>query len=343
MSQRRFRVSNLEIDEVSTVDVPANQGGLIAIAKNHQPQEGFMPDEAFFDASGVQIDADNLQHGDVAFDNEGNEIVFLDEDSPEYAQAVGELAEVGKAGFGDAVASARQWGAGAMKDAKRFKAGFKSGIAGNSPEAALKGNPYGRGNTAGNAVWGQRNKYQRAGIVAAPGVAVAGAGYGMSKSAGDQILEALSKAATEDDRNAIVAKMADELNASQTQLEEIVKAYEAMEDERITDAFISKAATYNLPVAADVLGPILKSAATVLTDEQLDVLDDLLNSVGDILYGEVGYVGDTDNQIVTDQVDAYARELVGKSAGQMTHEQASVAIYEANPQAYEAYLAQIGR
>jgi hypothetical protein len=76
----------------------------------------------------------------------------------------------------------------------------------------------------------------------------------------------------------------------------------------------------------------------VLTDEQLDVLDQLFEAVGDTLYDEVGYVGDTSNYSVLDQVNAYAGELVGKA--DMTSAEAVVKAFEDNPAAYEAYLAE---
>jgi len=122
---------------------------------------------------------------------------------------------------------------------------------------------------------------------------------------------------------------------------ELRGALEAEQDARIEEAFINKAAEYNLPVHPAVLGPILKAMAEVLDEEQLDIVDNLFNSVGDALYDEVGYVGDTDNDSVLNRVDALASELVGKS--DYTSAEAMTALFENNPAAYDAYLAENGR
>jgi hypothetical protein len=81
--------------------------------------------------------------------------------------------------------------------------------------------------------------------------------------------------------------------------------------------------------------------AEALTDEQLDILDQILSSVSDTLYDEVGFVGESDNNSVLDQVNAYSLELVGKS--DLTQSEAMVALLEANPAAYDAYLLENGR
>jgi hypothetical protein len=185
----------------------------------------------------------------------------------------------------------------------------------------------------------KRNKWKYGGGAAAAGVG--GAAYGLSKSAGDVVLEALSKAVSDDERDAIISKALSDVEVYKAATEELAEALEAEQDLRVPEAFISKAAEYNLPVSPQVLGPILKAVAEVLDDEQLDILDALFESVGDALYNEVGYVGDTDNVSVLNQVDAMADELVGKA--DVSKAQAMVAMFEANPAAYEAYLAENGR
>ena len=162
-----------------------------------------------------------------------------------------------------------------------------------------------------------------------------------AKSAGDTVLEALCKAVTDDDRDEIIAKAMDDVEIYKAMAEENAEALAYEQDVRLTEAYISKASEYNLPVSPAVFGPILKSIAETLSDEQLDVLDAIFEAIGDALYDEVGYVGDTDNGSVVDMVDAYADELVGKS--DMTHAEAAVAMYSAHPEAYEAYLAENGR
>jgi len=315
------KLFDLEIDEISVVDRPANQHGLIAFAKSAGVGEGSNVQEdempVFTDGDGVPVDTDALEHGDLVYDENGVEYVFAEDEGSEDLVDERELVDAGvdKAGGSSLVR------------------GAKAGIGGwNEPGLTKPGKA---------ANWALRNKKKvgaGAGLVGATG---AGGAYMASKSLGDSILEELSKAVTEDDRNKIVAKAMDEVAKSQTQIEELSKALESERDERITEAFISKAEEYNLPVSPEVFGPILKAIAEVLDDEQLDVLDAVLTSVGDMIYDEIGYVGDTDNASVINQVNAYADELVGKA--DVTHAAAMVALLEANPAAYDAYLAENGR
>ena len=158
------------------------------------------------------------------------------------------------------------------------------------------------------------------------------------KSAGTEVLEALSKAVTEDERNEIVAKMADDLAQTQAENAEIAQALEDEREIRVTKAFVEKAAEYDLPVDAEVFGPILKACAEVLDDEQLAVLDEVLASK--TLYDEIGFGGGALPASSFDEVVGVAGEIVGKAAGGLTIEQATAAVYEANPGAYEAYLAE---
>lgn len=153
---------------------------------------------------------------------------------------------------------------------------------------------------------------------------------------GDVLLEALSKADSEDERQEVLAKAISEVEIAKAAAAEAQAAAEYERDLRVTDEFISKAATYNMPVDPHVFGPILKSMAETLDDEQLAVLDQVFNSVGETLYDEVGVVGDNSNSSVLDQVNAYADELVTKA--DIGGAQAVSDIFEANPEAYDQYL-----
>jgi hypothetical protein len=360
----RNKLFDLEIDEISVVDRPANQHGLIAFAKSTglgevpDPQEDSMPDYEVYDSEGLAVDEDELEHGDVVYDEEGNEYVFVVEDDDDdedgdvaYAEDYDEES-VGKAGITPWIqggAARLQGGRMAARSGiartKQNALGFVAGAKRNRA-ASVPGAFGGTGYRAGSAAWGNRSNLQRAGIVAAPTLAAAGGAgtYGYQKtkkSLGDEVLEGLSKAVDDNERNQYIAKALDEIEVYKAQNEAMAEELDAMYEDRIEDVFISKAAEYNLPVSPEVLGPILKAMTEVLDDEQLDVVDALFASVGDALYDEIGYVGDTDNLSVIDQVDAYADELVGKS--DLTAAQAQVLAFEANPAAYEAYLLENGR
>jgi hypothetical protein len=364
----RNKLFDLEFDEVSAVDRPANQLGLIAFAKNESGegpnlQEDSMPEIEVYDSDGLAVDGSQLEHGDVVYGEDGTEYVWVDEDSADeddesddegdedqqmvyededeeaYAGVGKGLPGLRRAAF---MASAKEAGRGARTQGYGFLHGLSRTRSAASPTAPGAG-----ASRAGSAVWGNRSNLQRAGIATAAATpAVAGTGaYGYQKtkkSLGDEVLEGLSKAVNDDERNQYIAKALDEIEVYKAANEAMATELDAMREQQIEEVFIAKAAEYNLPVSPGVLGPILKAMTEVLDDEQLEVVDQLFASVGDALYDEIGYVGDTDNISVLDQVNAYASELVGKADG-MTPEQAQVFAFESNPAAYEAYLNEIGR
>lgn len=311
MGRTVSKLIDLDIDEVSLVDRGANQHSLVAFSKSLQEgaddnlEESMSADVAVFSEAGEEVDVEALEHGDTVFDADGNEYVFVADDEDD--NEGDDEDEVGKANV--------------------------------LRTAQVMGKRRGR---QGLAAW---NKIPTSAKIA--GAAGAGAGAGLAagaavnKSLSEEILEEFSKAVTDKDREQVIAKAMEQVEAAQEEARVAKEWAEAEHDARMTEAFISKAAEYNLPVAADVLGPILKSLAEVLSDEQLDVLDEVFNAVGDTLYNEIGYVGGGSNSSVFDQVDALAGEYVGKS--DYSKEQAITAMFEANPSAYDAYISEMGR
>lgn len=320
----RTKLFDMEFDEVSLVERPANQHGLIAFSKSAEggiPQEDQMTQ--YFDTDGDPVDVDVLEHGDVVFDETGEAYVYDasddddDDDDEPQGQYYAEDADQGQyAGVGKALPGLQ-------------RAALVTGLKGNAAQV-------------GQHV--KRNKWKYGAGLFGTGAAAGGAAA-LNKSAppsfGDQVLYELSKAVNDDDRNQIIAKAMNEVEIVKAENRELSKALEAEQETRIEEAFIAKAADYNLPVHPAVLGPILKAMAEVLDPEQLDVVDQLFNSVGDFLYDEVGYVGDTDNDSVIQRVDALASELVGKS--DLTLAEATTELFANNPAAYDAYLAENGR
>ena len=137
----------------------------------------------------------------------------------------------------------------------------------------------------------------------------------VKKSLGDVLIEELSKSDQADRQLDMAGALGDEIEKAQQQAAAAIDYAEQLHEERALEAFVSKAAEYNLPVDAYVLGEILKSASQVLDREQLDVLDELFTAIGDDLYDELGAVGGGDNSDILAQVDAYADELVREVPG----------------------------
>ena len=372
MNRSVKKLFDMEIDEVSLVDRPANQHGVISFSKSAAAGEGLdyeedsMADLGIYDPDGDEVAVEELEHGDVVFDAEGNEYVFVeDDDDDDYDVEKASFKQIASAAWnplkragghigrdfkaaGSALGNAgRHIGSDAARGAKgAYGAGKRAALATGTgiktgATSAYTGTKTGLTN---GAKWVKANPWQTAGI-AAGGAGLGAAGYygaqKMQKSLGDAVLEDLSKAMSDFERNEIVAKAMDEVEIAKAAAAEAWAYAEAEHDARVTEAFISKAADYNLPVAPEVFGPILKSIAETLDDEDLAILDEIFQAIGEVLYDEVGYVGDTSNSSVLDAVDGYASEMVGKS--DLSYERAVTAMFEANPSAYDAYISEMGR
>lgn len=81
-------VSDMEIDEISLVDRPANQHALVTIAKRRAPEEESMPDDVFYDSDGGVVDPEKLEFGDHVFDSDGVEYI-LEPDEEEELETAG--------------------------------------------------------------------------------------------------------------------------------------------------------------------------------------------------------------------------------------------------------------
>lgn len=338
-----------------------------------------MPEQMeLFDEEGFPVDMDSLEVNDVVYDAEGNPGVIVPDDDDVESEYEQELEPVGKAGFASGLMGVANNTSRGASGARGFRAGAaarrkglaaKRKLTSSSSRAVNQLNQLEGGGrrvaSAGTNVdapslgsrltrAGMQYRYAPTTAALAGGGAIGAGGVGgawaydnhkknVGKSLGDAVLEELSKAASEDERSEIIANAMEEVEIAKAQAAEAMAYAEQAQDEQATLAFISKASEYNLPVSPEVLGPILKSAATVLTDEELDVLDQLFTGISEYLYEELGAVGDTDNDDVYSQVDRAARELVGKADGQISPEQATVMMFENNPAAYEQYLAENGR
>jgi hypothetical protein len=92
-------LTDMEIDEISTVDKAANQYSRFVIAKR-APEEDEMPE--LYNEEGQLLDEDALEDGDIVYDDQGNAYQFSleDEDEDEHEEEP-EMAGVGKSAFSD--------------------------------------------------------------------------------------------------------------------------------------------------------------------------------------------------------------------------------------------------
>lgn len=337
MSRPVSKLIDLDIDEVSVVDRGANQHSLIAFSKSlmtegiEASEESMADDVLVFDEAGQEVDVDTLEHGSTVFDAEGHEYVFVEdgEESDDDDIAVEEIEAEDEDDESEVEVPDEMLAKSAYSN---FTRGLKAGVGGWKEPGANKA-----------AQFAGRNRKKIAAGAAGAAALTGGAlmSHETSKSLGDSVIEQLSKAVTDAERDEIVAKALNEVEILKAEAAEARAWAEAEHDARVTEAFISKAEEYNLPVAPAVLGPILKAVAEVLSEEELDILDEIFTAVGDALYEELGYVGESSNSSVLDQVNAMATEQFGKA--DYSSEQMTTAMFEANPAAYDAYLAEIGR
>lgn len=81
MTRMAKHLSDMEFDEISFVDRPANQHARIAIAKR-APEEGAV---TYFDEQGQAVDLDSLEPGDVVIDEDGQAYEFtLEEEDDQF-------------------------------------------------------------------------------------------------------------------------------------------------------------------------------------------------------------------------------------------------------------------
>lgn len=256
MPKPATRLRDMEIDEVSVVDAGAAQDGLIAIAKR-ATQEVEMPKYTYED--GTAVAEDQLQEGDIVFDEAGNAFEYVIEgeaDEVTEDAAAEDLEPVGKSAF---------------------------------------------------------------------------------PSFTDEIREEISKAFTgsgsQDATKELFSKAAAEIDSLRSQLRETQEIAKAERDQRLTDAYISKAASYNLPVNAEDLGPVLYRMAETMSYEDCSVINKCLTAAGATIFAEIGQIGGGDNEDILSQVSKAAEEG-GVDIG---------AVFDQNPDAYSDYLSEQGR
>ena len=332
-------ISDMEIDEISLVDRPANQHAKVVITKNFSEEEA-MPN--IYDEDGDILDFDEVTEGDVVFDETGEAFVVVDE---EYAD---EYEEIGKAKFGVleglSTGAAQIVGRGAQK-AQGVKARALDSKGGLFPNASAK---YKRAkdDVALRGMYAKEHvgRHKVAYGAGAGGTALAGAGGGAAyhekdrfkKSFADELREELSKSLTTIERDEVIAKalsQVDEMSQSLVEAEEIAKSER---DLRLLREYTEVAKSYNVPVDADELAPVLMAIAEYLPYEYGEVIHKALGSAGDMIFAEIGYQGQADNNDVLSQVDAYIEQNVSKS--DISKAEAVEAVFADNPDAYDEYL-----
>lgn len=328
MNPRTVRkLSDLQIDEISLVDRPANQHGVVAIAKRADEENSM----GIYDADGDEVDEQDLEHGDVVYNDDGDEFVFV-EDAAEADDREPEL--VGKAGGLNNFKA----GLGAFTDGGG-QSGTKAYQGGQKARQMMDGGTK-RAKRKSKEYMGAPMNMPTRGRALAYGGGAAATGYAVGKSLGESVLDDLSSALGQDDRDQVIAKAMDEVEFYKSHTEQLTDQVAALTEANEMAYFTEVAKSYGLPGDPNRLATVLKNAVDTMPQEDLDELDRLLTSQGS-LYEELGAAGSGQETMVMGQVEQMAHNAVGKS--DVTMEQATVALFDANPNAYEDYLAETGR
>ena len=87
-------LTDMEIDEISLVDRPANAHAKVVITKRDEEAE--VPEDVF-NENGEVIDASSLTEGDVVFDDGGQAFVVVSDEFETDDVEVGKSDEIGRA------------------------------------------------------------------------------------------------------------------------------------------------------------------------------------------------------------------------------------------------------
>lgn len=357
MTQRKVvkNVTDMEIDEISVVDRGGNQFADVVIAKRADEEEDVPEEFELFDEHGEPVSS--LEDGAVVYDADGNAYQFEADDSVDGIELVLDDADVEDEadeveveavtedepelelakGFADPFLKLSAKAKGIIPKAGGAVKSFAGGVKGQAGPGTSALNS--SANQAGGFI--NRNKKPLAvgagvGAVGAGGVAVTANKDGLRKSFSEEVMEELSKAMTDEDRDEVLSKA---LGAVEEQLAEAAKYAEIAKSERelrLTNEYISKAAEYNLPVDPAELGPVLYRMVESMSHEDCAVIAKCLDAASSALFDEVGYIGGGDNADPLERVNALAAESVSKN--EELHK-AFLDIMDDNPGAYDEYLA----
>lgn len=158
----------------------------------------------------------------------------------------------------------------------------------------------------------------------------------------ESIRAELSKADDEEKRDEVIAKALSEISKHEQRAAEAERIAKAERDLRLTREYIAKAAEYNVPVDPEELGPVLMRMTEQMSREDCAVVHKALTAAGEMLFEEAGYSGAADNNDPLAQIDQLLDEQVSKSAGQLSKSHAVTGFFDDNPEAYDAYRAQMG-
>jgi len=160
----------------------------------------------------------------------------------------------------------------------------------------------------------------------------------VKKSFAEELREELSKAYTDTDRDAAISKAMDEVSKMNEQLEEAQMIAKSERDLRLEAEYEEVAKSYNIPVDAAELAPVLRDIAEYLPYSHGEVIHKALLSAGEMAFQEMGAEGYATNNDVLNEVEHFIDQNVSKSDN-ISKAEAVEAVFDSNPEAYDEYQA----
>ena len=267
------KLGSLIFDEVSLVDRPANQHGLVVFAKRDTEESGAM---GFYTADGQPIDPRDVMVGQTIFDESGNPYEGTDE-------------EPGEGGF-------------YIVDDDELDE---------------------------HDVDEDENEQELVGV-----------GKRAGKPLSEIFLEDLSKALTQDGRDEVVAKALGRMEEVEKRNQDLARTVSALVDANARRDFTEIAKNYDLPFDPEDMGGLLQRLSKSLSPGDMAAVEQIMTAGSEYAKQasllEIGYAGGAPSSVY-DEVAAAAAGVVAKAGGELTFDQATVAFFEANPDAYDEY------
>lgn len=266
------KLGNLIFDEVSLVDRPANQHGVVVFAKRDTRESGPM---GFYTADGQPIAEPDVQMGQKVYNEAGEEF------------------ELG------------------MVDL-------------NDPDLVFV-------DDEGNEIERESEHEDEGQLV----------GVGKRETPLSQVfLDELSKAMTQDGRDEVVAKALGRMEEIEKRNNDLTRVVSELVDANARRDFTEIAKGYEMPFEADDLGGLLQRLSKSLSPQDMAAVDQILTAGSEFAKQaallEIGYAGGQPSTVY-DEVAGAAADVVAKSGGGLSFDQAAVAFFDANPDAYDQY------
>lgn len=291
---------DMEIDEISLVDRPANSHAKVIISKRDS-EEDMSVDYVYTD-EGEVVDVEDLEPGEVVYGEDGEAFLVVDEDSEEDYEEVG-----------------------------------KKAAAVRGPASDLATGLGIRAKEAGEHIARNKKKYA-AGAIAAGAAGAGAGGYAVKKSFSEELREEISKAVTDEQRDEVITKAFEQMEQMAEYVSETEEIAKSERELRLISEYEDVAKSYGLPVPDEDLAVVLYTIAETLPYEHQEIIHKALSAAGEAIFMEYGTEGYGTNSDVLTAVDGFIDDNVSKS--DISKAEAVAAVFEANPEAYEAYLAE---